>query len=142
MRSADNAVPAPSCIACAPDHPHGLHLDFATAPDGSVSASWHPTEAWQGFHGIIHGGIVTTVLDEAMAKAVTARGYALTGELRVRFRRPVAPGADLRVRAWVVERARRLVRAEATLSTSDGAEHAHAWSAFLSPLRKDKGASP
>ena len=79
-----------------------------------------PAETWQGFPRIIHGGIVATVLDEAMAKAVSAVGRALTGELRVRYRRPVAPGDELRVRGWVVERTRRVMRAEAALTALDG----------------------
>jgi len=131
------AQPQSACVACGPDHPHGLHLDFDLASDGSVSAYWTPGEDWQGFRGVIHGGIVSTVLDEAMAKAVAAVGKALTGELRVRFRHPVRPGEDLRIRGWIVERTRRVIRAEATLTTLDGSERAHAWSAFLPHAGKD-----
>lgn len=127
------------CFACAPDHAHGLHLDFRFASDGSATASWKPAADWQGFPGIVHGGIVTTVLDEAMAQAVAARVYALTAEIRVRFHRSVAPGAELTVRGWVVESTRRLIRAEAALESPDGREFAHAWSIFLPPA---KGAGP
>ena len=127
-----------ACIACGPDHPHGLRLQFDLAADGSVSARWSPAEAWQGFRGIIHGGIVSTVLDEAMAKAVAATGTALTGELRVRFRHPVVPGEELRIRGWIVERTRRVIRAEAVLTARDGRERAHAWSTFLPPNGKEE----
>lgn len=132
------AEPQSVCVVCGPDHPHGLHLEFDLASDGVVSAQWTPAEDWQGFRGIIHGGIISTVLDEAMAKAVAAVENALTGELRVRFRHPVAPGEDLRVRGWIVERTRRVIRAEATLTTLEGCERAHAWSAFLPPVGKEK----
>ncbi len=132
------AQPQSVCVACGTDHPHGLHLDFELASDGTASAYWTPGEHWQGFRGIIHGGIVSTVLDEAMAKAVAAVDNALTGELRVRFRHPVAPGEDLRIRGWIVERTRRVIRAEATLTTLDGRERAHAWSAFLPHAGKEK----
>lgn len=146
MQTIDNEPSKPprpqlqsACIVCGPDHPHGLRIGFELVSDGSVSAQWTPGEAWQGFRGIIHGGIVSAVLDEAMAKAVAAVGPALTGELRVRFRHPVSPGEDLRIRAWIVERTRRVIKAEAVLTTLDGCEHAHAWSAFLPPARQGEG---
>jgi acyl-coenzyme A thioesterase PaaI-like protein len=131
--------PQSPCVVCSPGHPHGLRIRFSFASDGSVSADWTPTEAWQGFRGIIHGGIISTVLDEAMAKAVAAAGRALTGELRVRFRYPVAPGQELRIRGWIVERTRRMIKAEAALTAIGGCEHAHAWSVFLPRMGEREG---
>ena len=136
------ARPQRVCVVCGPDHPHGLRLTYDIDRDGSANAIWAPTADWQGFQGIIHGGIIGTVLDEAMAKAVTAAGYeALTGELRVRFRHHVRPGEELRIRGWIVARSKRLVRAEAALDAPDGSERAHAWSVFL-PVPNRPGASP
>lgn len=126
-----------ACIVCGPDHPYGLRIGFELASDGSIGAHWTPTEDWQGFPGIIHGGIVSAVLDDAMAKAVATVGAALTGELRVRFRHPVTPGQELRIRGWIVERTRRVIRAEATLTAAGGREYAHAWSTFLPPAGKE-----
>jgi acyl-coenzyme A thioesterase PaaI-like protein len=81
---------------------------------------------------LIHGGIITTVLDEAMSKAIIAREReALTAELRVRFRRQVSPGVALRIRGWVVETRKRRILAEAALTSETGNEYAHAWAAFL-----------
>jgi acyl-coenzyme A thioesterase PaaI-like protein len=95
-------------------------------------ATWTPDSTCEGFEGIVHGGVVSTVLDESMAKAVTAIGVeALTAELRVRFRHHVKAGDPLGVRGWVIERNKRMIRAEATLVDSTGAELAHAWSSFL-----------
>lgn len=102
-------------------------LDGATAP-------WTPTTGWESFEGIVHGGIISTVLDEAMSQAIIARGWeALTVELTVRFRGRVAPGDGLQVRGWVVDRRKRRIRAEATLITDKGDERAHAWATFLAP---------
>ena len=82
----------------------------------------------------MHGGIIGTVLDEAMSQAIIARGWeALTVELTVRFRGRVAPGNRLQVRGWVVDRRRRRIRAEATLRTDAGEERAHARATFLVP---------
>jgi acyl-coenzyme A thioesterase PaaI-like protein len=97
-----------------------------------MSASWRPGPEWEGFAGIVHGGVVSTVLDEAMSKAVAGtRTEALTAELRVRFRHHVASGESFLIRGWIVRRDPRLIETEASLTASDGTEHAHAWARFL-----------
>jgi acyl-coenzyme A thioesterase PaaI-like protein len=99
-----------------------------------MEARWVPQPGWEGFPGIIHGGIVCTVLDEAMSKAVAAAvGDALTAEIKVRLRRPVRPGQELTIRGWIVERHRRRTRTEAVVAGIDGEEFAHAWATFLAP---------
>lgn len=101
-----------------------------------MTAQWKPDAAFEGFRGIVHGGVVSTVLDEAMSKAVSATGAeALTAELRVRFRHRVATGGNFRIRGWIVKRNKRLIETEAELNAADGTEHAHAWARFLSPHR-------
>lgn len=120
------------CVVCGRENQYGLRIHYERERDGAITAEWRPTEHWEGFEGIVHGGIISTVLDEAMSKAVAAINYeALTGELKVRFRHHVAPGENLRIRGWVVEKVKRLVRAEPTLTTADGSECAHAWACFL-----------
>jgi acyl-coenzyme A thioesterase PaaI-like protein len=126
------AVSQSDCVVCGSNHPHGLRIRYELHQDGTVSAKWAPTTDWEGFRGIVHGGIISTVLDEAMSKAVAAtQGEALTAELRVRYRHHVEPGEDLYIRGWVVERRKRLIRTEATLATADGHERARAWGTFL-----------
>ncbi len=125
----------PACVACGPAHDTGLRLSFHSSQDG-VTAGWTPTHAWQSFQGIIHGGIVATVLDEAMSKAIIARGWeAVTAELRVRYRLQVSPGDKLSVRGWVVRSQKRMILAEASITAVAGVEHAHAWATFLAPPR-------
>lgn len=126
------ALSNPACVVCGTQNPRGLRLSFEFPHDGVASAEWTPTPDWEGFRGVIHGGIVSTVLDEAMSQAVSAKGWpALTCELRVRLRRHVEPGRTLRVRGWIVERQKRKIVTEASLVAADGEEHAHAWATFL-----------
>jgi acyl-coenzyme A thioesterase PaaI-like protein len=127
------------CFVCGQDNAHGLWIQFTSDTVGAIVAEWTPTAAWEGFRGIIHGGIVATVLDEAMSKAVAAtKCEALTGELRVRYRRSVSTGETLHVRGWIVKRAKRLITTEAALTAVDGSERAHAWASFLTlPRRQD-----
>lgn len=121
-----------SCYVCGSENPRGLHLLFESDQNGGMSAIWTPDPTLEGLAGIVHGGLVSTVLDESMAKAVRAIGVgALTAELKVRFRHPVSAGKQYRVEGWVEDRNRRMIRAEASLLDLSGAEHAHAWSSFL-----------
>jgi acyl-coenzyme A thioesterase PaaI-like protein len=124
--------PNDRCLVCGDRNPQGLRLCFAPEGDHAVTAIWRTNDAWEGFRGMIHGGIVSTVLDEAMSKAVAAVGIcALTCELRVRLRQRVKVAEELRVRGWVVERRKRRITAEATLKDLEGLERAHAWATFL-----------
>ena len=104
-------------------------------------ASWVPDIHWEGLRGIVHGGIVTTLLDEAMAKAVAAAGCkTMTADLRVRFRRYAKTGEVLQVRGWIVKHRKRLIEAEATVVAHDGSERAHAWATFLAVTKPSASA--
>src|SRR5688500_12117637 len=84
MARADHA-----CFGCGDENPIGLRLRFAPVGDG-VRASFIPGPEHQGFDNVIHGGIISTVLDEAMAWATARAGFwAVTGEMQVRFRQPL-----------------------------------------------------
>jgi len=125
-----------SCFACGQDNPRGLRLVFHASESGEMAAEWIPELELEGYLGIVHGGIVSTVLDEAMAKVVDATGAeAVTAELRVRFRQQVSPGSPVRVRGWIESRNKRMINTEAALTDADGVELAHSWAVFL-PLKK------
>jgi len=122
-----------ACFGCGVDNPEGLQLNFHFDDDGVAAARWVPDHRWEGLRGIVHGGIVATLLDEAMAKAVARAGCkTMTAELRVRFRQLAKSGETLQVRGWIVKQKRRVVETEASVSARDGAELAHGWGAFLS----------
>lgn len=127
-----HASPNSACFVCGKENPAGLGLVFHRQEDGGMEAVWSPGSSWEGFQGIIHGGVVSTVLDEAMSKAVSAAGCeALTAELTIRFRQPVPSGGRFRIRGWIVKRNKRLIETEAVVASVDGREHAHAWARFL-----------
>jgi uncharacterized protein (TIGR00369 family) len=108
-----------------------LHLEFQTY--GNVStAQWTASAGWESFKGVIHGGVICAVLDEAMSQAIIAAGYeALTAEMRIRFRKKVSVNDLLRARGWVVRVQKRKIVAEGSLTSADGVEKAHAWATFL-----------
>jgi acyl-coenzyme A thioesterase PaaI-like protein len=121
-----------SCFACGPDNSRGLRLHFQGNEGGEMVAEWIPESELEGFQGIVHGGIVSTVLDEAMSKVVAESGVkALTAELRVRFRQHVPSGKMICVRGWIDSQNKRMTKTEAVLTSSSGTELAHAWATFL-----------
>ncbi len=130
-------LPVVSCFACGPENPRGLHLLFEKGDSGEMSAELTPGPEMEGYLGIVHGGLVSTVLDEAMAKVVDASGAAaLTAELRVRFRHHVSSGRTVRVRGWMTSHHKRVITTEAELTSADGVELAHAWAVFLALKEK------
>jgi acyl-coenzyme A thioesterase PaaI-like protein len=103
------------CFGCGDDNPIGLHLRFAPEADG-VKASFIPGPQHQGFQDVVHGGIISAVLDEAMAWATAHAGlWAVTGEMRVRFRQPLKLGELTSVVARVIGTHGRVVTAAAEL---------------------------
>lgn len=97
-----------------------------------MEGHWTPDARWEGFQGIVHGGIVSTVLDEAMSKAVRHAGLeALTADLEVRFKLAVPSGAPLSIAGWIAGQRKRLIETEASLRSADGVEYAHARGRFL-----------
>jgi uncharacterized protein (TIGR00369 family) len=91
----------PACIACRPRSAGGLGLVFDVRPDGSVEALFPGGDPYQGYNGILHGGVIATLLDAAMMNCLFAQGHcAVTAELTVRFRHPVVSREPSRLRAW------------------------------------------
>jgi uncharacterized protein (TIGR00369 family) len=122
------------CFVCGQHNPMGLRMSFDITEPGRAQTLWTPAGPYDGYPGIVHGGIVSTVLDEAMSKAVTSEGaLVMTAELRVRYRAPVRSGIPLTVRGWVVKSGSRLIEAEASLEGPGGVECAHGWGRFLPP---------
>jgi uncharacterized protein (TIGR00369 family) len=126
-----NAPLNPACFVCGEENPNGLHLAFQSDGD-RVSCMWAPRTGWESFQGIIHGGIISSVLDEAMSKAIILGGHeAFTADLRIRFHKKVCVGDVVSVSGWVVSVEKRKILAEAAITSEDGDEKAHAWGVFL-----------
>lgn len=119
------------CFACGPDNPAGLKLSFARVGDG-VETTYVTKREHQGFAGIIHGGLVGLVLDEAMAKLLHLQGIeALMCEITVRLRRSVAVGEWLRITASLLSAHQRLYVLEAEAADATGETVASARAKFL-----------
>lgn len=94
-----------SCFGCGKLNPIGLKLDFYALPDeGKVWAPWLPTAEYQGYGGMIHGGIISTLMDEILAWTLYAREtWAMTAKLETKYRKPVEVGKPVRLIGQVVK---------------------------------------
>lgn len=109
------------CFACGSRNPSGLGLVFREEGGGRVTAAFTPGKVHQGFKDLVHGGIITTVLDEAMMKAVLLRGIeAVTAEITVRFKRPLHVGDPSTIEAEITTMGNRLILAAARVTGPDG----------------------
>jgi hypothetical protein len=92
----------PACFICAPSHPGGLRVRFSLQVDGSVFAEFGCDSTYEGYPGVVHGGIVASLLDGAMTNCLFSMGHvAFTADLHVRFRHPLCTGQTAAVRAWL-----------------------------------------
>jgi uncharacterized protein (TIGR00369 family) len=108
------------CFACGTENAEGIGLRFR-AEEGAVSADTVAEPGWVSWRGIVHGGLLITMMDEAMGWAVAAGGHTgLTGRLSARLHAPVVPGTALRVRGWVKRWHRRLAYAAAEIRDAHG----------------------
>jgi uncharacterized protein (TIGR00369 family) len=106
------------CMVCgsSENNPDSLELVFSQHPDGSVSAPFVVSPKHQGYTGLLHGGMTSTLLDAAMTHCLFMQGIkALTAELTVRFLAPIRLGQTLTVCAKLLGQRRGIYQLEAWL---------------------------
>jgi uncharacterized protein (TIGR00369 family) len=126
------------CFACGKNNPHGLGMRVAYEDDGqSASCQLTLERRFQGWTGIAHGGVVSTLMDEIMAHAVLKHvGQGMTTDMQTRYKAPVPLGEELEVRGWVDEANRRLATTKSEIRLAgDGKLLAEAQARFLLRLK-------
>lgn len=90
----------PECFACGSHNGCGLGLEFRLACDGGVEAAFPCRPVFAGYPGMLHGGIICTLLDGAMTNCLFAHGIAaVTVDMNVCFRHPVTVSLPAEVKA-------------------------------------------
>ena len=124
------------CFGCGSENPEGLHLNFAVNADDSSSitatADVILTRLHEGPPGYIHGGIIATLLDEAMSKLNRPlNALAMTRNLSVDYLRPAPLGVPLKLVGRHIKRDGRKIFHQAELIAADGTVLAHGEGFFL-----------
>lgn len=120
------------CFACGEDNPISLGLDFEKTGEKTVKAEFKPKKEYQGYKGIMHGGLISTLLDEAMAKVLSLNNiFALTAKMNIRFKKPVSIDQKLVITAEIVKNKTGLYFTEAELRNINGELFAEAEAKFM-----------
>jgi uncharacterized protein (TIGR00369 family) len=116
-----------NCFVCGKGNSRGLQLELRNE-GGKAEASFTADRSLEGYDGVVHGGIVSSLLDEVMVWSAfyTTGFHAVTAELSVRFVRPLRVGAACRVRGSVSENKGRIILTEANIEDASGAVLARA----------------
>ena len=109
-----------NCFGCGQNNPIGLKLSFRW--DGKTTRTeFTATELYQGWPGLLHGGITACLLDEATAYAARHEGVnCVTARMQVEFKQPIPVNEPLLITSSVTSKTRKLVRSHATISLTDG----------------------
>src|SRR5260370_4073026 len=120
------------CWVCGPQNRAGLTVRFEQFGQTGSEARYTARAEHGGWPGILHGGVLLALMDEALGWSLYFHGSGgLTARFDARFRQPVPIGSSLIIRAWTLERRGRLVKArgEVRMNTGDGPvlAEANAW---------------
>jgi acyl-coenzyme A thioesterase PaaI-like protein len=117
------------CFVCGLESPVGLKLSFYAAGSGRAEAEYAVPPRYQGYPGVVHGGIVAAMLDEVAGRAVMSEDFErfmMTARLDIRYRKPVPVETKLRLSGWVDRTSGRIARAHSELRLPDGSLAAEA----------------
>jgi len=123
------------CFVCGQKNEIGLRARFFwDDQDKKAICDVSASELYAGYKNIFHGGIVSTLLDEIMIKALLAEDlFVVTAEMTVRFKRPVFTGDTLRFEGWKVDSKRSLFLTEGRAVNQHGEVVAEASGKYIKP---------
>jgi acyl-coenzyme A thioesterase PaaI-like protein len=109
------------CFVCGIDNPIGLKLRFHTDDEGRCIARFRPKPEHQGYPGHLHGGIISTLLDETMGRVLTLEDvWAMTGRLEIKFAKPVPLDQELTIIGELARNRSRAYEARGEIRLPDG----------------------
>ncbi len=120
------------CFGCGQANPAGLHLEFMLADDSTVVCHVSIPDTYEGPRGYVHGGIIATLLDETMSKAVRSHNIVgMTRHMEVDYRRPVPSCSPIRLEGHLLRGEGRKHWAEASILDGEGTVLAQSKGLFI-----------
>lgn len=109
------------CFVCGRANPIGLHARFYADDGGNVYAEYTPRAEHQGYPGVMHGGLITALLDELIGRTAIAHNlWCMTVQLTVRFKKPVPLGAPLQLKGELIKKTHRVLEGRGEIRLPDG----------------------
>ena len=117
------------CFVCGRQNPKGLYLAFYDDGDHTVITHCNLSEDYQGYPGVVHGGIVAAVLDEVIGRVALIgdhHHFRMSVRLQIKYRHPVPTRTDLKAVGRIVRLNGRLGKAVGEIQLPDGSVAAEA----------------
>lgn len=132
------------CLVCGLSNFFGLKAQFYELDNQELLAVFTPRDEHQSYPGRLHGGIISTILDETMGRAIMMHSeeevWGVTVDLQVRFKKPVPLDGELRVVGRITKDSSRFFEGAGELLLSDGTIAAEGHGRYLkAPLEKIAG---
>ncbi|MDD5014314.1 MAG: PaaI family thioesterase [Atribacterota bacterium] len=120
------------CFVCGKDNATGLNIVFFRDQD-KIKAEFIPESKHQGFKGIVHGGILFSILDEIMGRtAVVSKGVmTMTVEINIKYRKKALVGEKIIFIAQMTKDLGRMIEAQGEARSEDGTLLTEAKGKFL-----------
>lgn len=113
------------CFVCGVENQHGLHLDFYETAPGEIAVEHVVSEHFQGYPGVVHGGIVASMVDEVLGRVHMGSDpenprFMFTAKLTVQYRKNVPIGEPIKIVGYAGESKRRTAKSTAKIFNAAG----------------------
>ena len=111
------------CFICGRKNPHGLYMTFYDNGANEVISEYTVSDNYQSYPGIVHGGIIASMLDEAVGRVAMIgdhHHFMMTVRLEVKYRRPVPTETPIRIIGRIVKLDGRRGKAVGEIILPDG----------------------
>jgi len=110
----------PNCFVCGDKNKRGLKIAFYYE-NGKAKAQYTPTREFEGYKDILHGGILSTLLDEVMIYSLIAKGIiTVTVQMEVKFKKPAKIGETLYMEGKITDDKGKILCTEGKIFQKDG----------------------
>ena len=114
---------AKHCFVCGTENTNGLQMSFYDDNHETVCSTVTVDQRFQSYPGIVHGGILATMLDEVVGRVAMIgdhHHFMMTVNLNAKYRQPVPINTELRVEGKIIKMRGRLATARGDVILSDG----------------------
>ena len=111
------------CFVCGRKNPKGLYMHFYDNGQDEVCSEYTVSEEYQGYPGVVHGGVLASMLDEVVCRVAMIADhhhFMMSVKLEVKYRHPVPTETPLRIVGQIVRLRGRLGKAVGEIILPDG----------------------